>query len=64
MTIYDEMRSWLIECYPDDEEDIAELTDEESVKAVKKYYDGGINAFIVDVSTYTKGGKVYYGFSN
>ena len=39
-------REWLIECFPDDEEEILELSAAETKRAVQRYYDGGWNEFL------------------
>ena len=39
-------REWLIECFPDSEDEILELTAAETKRAVERYYDGGWNEFL------------------
>ena len=39
-------REWLIECFPDDEEEILELSAAQTERAVGRYYDGGWNEFL------------------
>lgn len=39
-------REWLIECFPDDECEILELTAAETKRAVQRHYDGGWQEFI------------------
>lgn len=43
-----EMKEWLLECFEDeyDKEQINELTYEQCVRAINRYYDGGMKAFI------------------
>ncbi len=50
MTIYDEARDWLLECYPDpdDEEVILALTDAQAQREVERGYEGGWAAFEKD----------------
>ena len=37
---------WLIECFPDDEDEILELSAAQTERAVERYYDGGWNEFL------------------
>lgn len=37
--------SWLVDCFPDDEEEILVLMDEDIRRAVQRYYEGGWAAF-------------------
>lgn len=48
---YTEMREWLLECFPDeyDQEVIGELTYDELVNGINKYYDGGYVGFLDDM---------------
>jgi hypothetical protein len=47
MSIHDEMRVWLLDCFPeDDHEAIQELTHDELENAINRYYDGGMRAFM------------------
>ena len=39
-------REWLVECFPDDEEEILELTAAQTQRAVGRYYDGGWKEFL------------------
>ena len=39
-------RGWLIECFPDSEDEILELTDAQTKRAVGRYYDGGWSEFL------------------
>lgn len=39
-------REWLIECFPDAEEEILELTAAQTKRAVERYYDGGWKEFL------------------
>ena len=50
VTIYDEARDWLLECYPDpdDEEVILALTDAQAQSEVERRYEGGWAAFEED----------------
>ncbi len=43
-----EMRKWLLECFDEeyDQEQIRELSFEQCVKAINRYYDGGYKAFL------------------
>jgi hypothetical protein len=42
-----EMRDWLLECFSDsyDQEQIEELTHEQLVRAINRYFEGGIKEF-------------------
>lgn len=42
-----EMKAWLLECFDEeyDQEQIRELTYEQCVRAINRYYDGGMKAF-------------------
>jgi hypothetical protein len=42
-----EMKEWLLECFSDeyDQEQIEELTHEQLIRSINRYYDGGIQAF-------------------
>ena len=42
-----EARGWLLDCFPGDEDEIADCSDREIVRAVKRYYDGGWDAFLL-----------------
>jgi hypothetical protein len=46
--IYDEARQWLLDCYPDedDQTEIEGLTDDELLAAVDRDYEGGWAAFL------------------
>ncbi len=46
-TLDREMKDWLLECFDDeyDQEQIEELTHEQLVRSINKYYDGGMTAF-------------------
>lgn len=46
--LQDEMRSWLLDCFTDeyDQEQIQELSYQQLVKSINRYYDGGISQFI------------------
>jgi len=44
--IYAIAREWLIECFPDAEDEILELTAAEAKRAVERYYDGGWKEFL------------------
>ncbi len=48
MTIYDEMRDWLLECSPDEDEEefIHELTNFQLVRCIEKNFSGGLNEFL------------------
>ena len=39
-------REWLIECFPDAEEEILELSATETERAINRYYDGGWQEFL------------------
>ena len=39
-------REWLIECFPDSEDEILELTAAETKRAINRYYDGGWQEFL------------------
>ena len=39
-------REWLVECFPDSEDEILELSATETERAVNRYYDGGWNEFL------------------
>ena len=39
-------REWLIECFPDSEDEILELSAAQTERAVGRYYDGGWNEFL------------------
>ena len=39
-------REWLIECFPDDEDEILELTAAQTKRAINRYYDGGWSEFL------------------
>jgi hypothetical protein len=43
-----EAREWLLDCYPDYEQDIRELDDRELRAAVERHYVGGWSAFRAD----------------
>jgi len=43
-------RKWLIECYPEEEEEILEADDQQVLRAVNRLYDGGLRAFIMDTN--------------
>lgn len=42
-----EMKAWLLECFEDeyDQEQIKELTYNQCVRAINRYYDGGMQAW-------------------
>lgn len=42
-----EMRSWLLDCFEEeyDQEQIQELSHEQLVRAINRYYDGGMKGF-------------------
>lgn len=42
-----EMREWLLECFSDeyDQEQIEELTHEQLMRSINRYFDGGVAAF-------------------
>ncbi len=44
------MIEWLLECFTDDydQEQIQELTESQLTRAINRYYDGGLSAFIQD----------------
>ena len=44
-----QMKDWLIECFPDDEDAIEELTCNDAIDAINKHYDGGFDAFSTDL---------------
>lgn len=44
--IYALGREWLCECFPDDEDDILALSDDETQRAVNRYRDGGWTEFL------------------
>ena len=46
-TIESDMRDWLLECFSEeyDQEQINELTYDQLVKSINRYYDGGMRAF-------------------
>jgi hypothetical protein len=46
-TLDTEMREWLLECFSEeyDQEQIEALSHNELVRAINRYYDGGIKAF-------------------
>lgn len=52
MTLDTQMRNWLLECFSDeyDVEQINELTHNQLVKAISRYFDGGFNAFMETVA--------------
>lgn len=39
-------KNWLIECF--DEDEIMDLSDNETIDAINKYYEGGLTQFIKD----------------
>lgn len=39
-------REWLIECFPDVEEEILELSAAQTKRAINRYYDGGWQEFL------------------
>jgi uncharacterized protein with von Willebrand factor type A (vWA) domain len=43
-----EMREWLLECFSDDndQETIEELTHDQLIKSINRYFDGGLTEFI------------------
>lgn len=47
MNLQDEMREWLLEYFSSEtcQEEINELTMPELIRAVDRYYDGGVKAF-------------------
>jgi hypothetical protein len=42
----EEARNWIADCQWADEVEVAELTDEEIVRGIRRHYDGGLTAFI------------------
>ena len=49
MSVLDkEMGEWLLECFSDeyDQEQIEELTHEQLVRSINRYFDGGMKEFI------------------
>lgn len=48
MSLQDEMREWLLECFSsDDDQDIIEdLDDVELVSAINRYFGGGMKGFL------------------
>ena len=50
--LMNDMIDWLVECYPEDVDQISELNDQDIKWSVSRLYDGGVNQFIVD-SKYT-----------
>jgi hypothetical protein len=43
--IYDAAIDWLLDCFPDDEDEILALVDEDLQRAVERHYEGGWAAF-------------------
>ena len=41
-----EGREWLMDCYPDDEDEILECNNNEILNAVEREFDGGLTEFI------------------
>ena len=41
-----EMKNWLIECFPNQEEELEELSHNELVNSINRYFDGGLMEFI------------------
>ena len=39
-------REWLIECFPDAEDEILELSAAQTKRAINRYYDGGWQEFL------------------
>lgn len=39
-------REWLIECFPESEDEILDLSAAETQRAVHRYYDGGWKEFL------------------
>jgi len=52
----EDMRTWLIECFPDNEEDIEDLTADQTLFYLEKYWDGGVADYIrandIDLTDY------------
>ncbi len=46
-TLETEMREWLLECFSDeyDQEQIEDLTYNQLVRSIERYYDGGVEEF-------------------
>lgn len=44
--IYAIAREWLIECFPDSEDEILELIAAETKRAINRYYGGGWSEFL------------------
>lgn len=45
---FQDMREWLIDCYPDEELEIKEASNEYILKIIKDEYEGGVAQFIAD----------------
>lgn len=45
--LVEEMRDWLTEIFPDEEDEIRLATDETVIRVVDRTYDGGIAAFAI-----------------
>jgi len=47
MSNFEFMRSWLLDCFPDehDQEVIGSLTNWELIEAIEKYFEGGIEVW-------------------
>jgi hypothetical protein len=46
MAYVPEMIEWLVECFPEQEEEIRECEPWEICFSIRKYYHGGVDAFI------------------
>lgn len=48
MDLDTEMKDWLLECFDEegDKEEIEGLTHEQLVRAINKYFDGGMKCFV------------------
>lgn len=48
MVIDELMKDWLLDCFTEqqDHEEIEELTHDELVNAINRYYDGGMKEFV------------------
>ena len=46
-TLENEMREWLLECFEDeyDQEQIKELSEIQLIKAINRYFEGGMREF-------------------
>jgi len=49
-----EMRDWLLDCFPDEycQESIEQASEAKILKAINRFYDGGVEAFQNSIRNY------------